>query len=272
MTTTTAPVTQTVTSADGTKIAYEKAGSGPALLVVDGAMCYRSFGPAAALAKQLQDRFTVYTYDRRGRGESGDTKPYSVHREIEDIAALIGAAGGSVNVFAMSSGAALSLEAASKLDGIEKLAIYEAPFIVDDTHPPRVGFQETLDEHIAKNDRSGALKFFMKTVGAPSIMVAVMSLTPPWKKLKAVAHTLPYDARVVGDRGLGHPLPPNAWPGATMPVLAFIGGKSPKVMHNAQQAIVDQLPDASLVELPGQTHMVKAPVVAPHLSQFYGVV
>ena len=269
---TTATATRTVTSADGTTIAYQKDGSGPALLVVDGAMCHRSFGPAAPLAKALQDKFTVYTYDRRGRGESGDTVPYSVDREVEDIAALVAAAGGSVNVFAMSSGAALALEAASKLDGIAKLAIYEAPFIVDDSHPPRVGFQDTLDEHIARDDRSGALKFFMKTVGAPSIMVAIMSLTPPWKKLKAVAHTLPYDARVLGDRGLGKPLPANAWPGAKMPVLAFVGGKSPKVMHTAQQAIVDQLPDARLVELPGQTHMVKAPVVAPHLVEFYGAV
>ena len=270
MTTATAPATQHVTSADGTRIAYQKAGSGPPLLVVDGALCYRSFGPAAGLVNALRDKFTVYTYDRRGRGESGDAKPYSVDREIEDIAALIGAAGGSVNVFAMSSGAALALEAASRLDGIAKLAIYEAPFIVDDSHEPRVGFQETLDDLIAKDDRSGALKYFMKTVGAPSIMVTIMSLTPPWKKLKSVAHTLPYDARVLGDRGLGKPLPANSWPGATMPVLAFVGGKSPKVMHTAQQAIVDQLPNAKLVNLPGQTHMVKAPVVAPHLIEFYG--
>lgn len=269
---TTATTTRTVTSADGTKIAYQQAGSGPALLVVDGAMCYRAFGPAAGLTKGLQDKFTVYTYDRRGRGESGDAKSYSVEREIEDLAALIEAAGGSVNVFAMSSGAALALEAANKLDGIKKLAIYEIPFIVDDTHPPRVGFQETLEAHIAKDDRSGAVKYFLTTVGAPAIMVTIMSLTPPWKKLKGVAHTLPYDARVLGDRGLGHPLPANAWPGARMPVLAFVGGKSPKVMHNAQQAIVDQLPDAKLVELPGQTHMVKAPVVTPHLVEFYGVV
>lgn len=270
MSATTAAATQTVTSADGTRIAYQKAGSGPPLLIVDGALCYRSFGPAAALASELQQHFTVYTYDRRGRGESGDTKPYSVQREVEDLQALITAAGGTVDMFGVSSGAALALEATTKVDGIAKLALYEAPFIVDDSHAPRLRFAETLDAFIAKDDRSGALKYFMKTVGAPSIMVTIMSLTPPWRKLKAVAHTLPYDAGVLGDLGEGRPLPARRWPAATMPVLVFVGGKSPEVMHSAQKAIADQLPDAALVTLPGQTHMVKAPVVAPKLIEFFG--
>src|SRR5215471_21161927 len=121
----------TVTSKDGTRIAYDREGQGPALILVDGAMCYRTSGPAKPLAKLLTNDFTVITYDRRGRGESGDTAPYVTEREVEDIDALIQMAGGSAFVYGVSSGAALALEAANHLTGIRKLVLYEAPFVVD---------------------------------------------------------------------------------------------------------------------------------------------
>src|SRR5436190_17263598 len=114
-----------VHSSDGTNIAYEKSGEGPAVVLVDGALCSRRFGPAEKLAAALSDRFTVYTYDRRGRGESGDTKPYAVEREVEDLKAVIDAAGGSACVCGVSSGAVLALEAANRSDRITKLAMYE---------------------------------------------------------------------------------------------------------------------------------------------------
>jgi pimeloyl-ACP methyl ester carboxylesterase len=269
MTTTTAPTTQTVTSADGTRIAYQKAGSGPPLILVDGALCYRAFGPASRFEKELLNDFTVYTYDRRGRGESTNTAPYSVDREIEDIQALIQAAGGSVYLFGQSSGAALALEAANKLGGIEKLATYEAPYVVDAAEPPSADFQETLDTKIAADDRAGALKYFMKTVGTPGFVVTLVSLTPPWKKMKGVAHTLPYDARILGDHRSGKPLPAGTWPTLTTPTLVMVGSKSPAVMHNAQKAIASALPSSTYEVLEGQTHMVKAPVIAPKLTEFF---
>ncbi|HEV8174641.1 MAG TPA: alpha/beta hydrolase, partial [Actinoplanes sp.] len=127
----------TVTSADGTTIAYETLGSGPALILVDGAMCYRDFGPARGLAKALADSYTVYIYDRRGRGGSGNTLPWSPAREVDDLAALLAAAGGSAYLFGCSSGAVLAADAANVLPGFTKLALYEPPFIVDDTREPR---------------------------------------------------------------------------------------------------------------------------------------
>ena len=126
----------TVISKDGTPIAFERSGSGPALILVDGALCYRAFGPMPQLAALLARDFTVYTYDRRGRGESGLTAPFAVEREVEDIAALLEEAGGAACVYGISSGAALALEAANRSPGIRKLALYEAPFIVDGSRPP----------------------------------------------------------------------------------------------------------------------------------------
>src|SRR6266540_5342672 len=126
----------TLHSSDGTAIAYEIAGHGPALILVDGALCHRAMGPSGPLAKLLAERFTVLTYDRRGRGDSGDADPYSVHREVEDLAALIEAAGGSAHLYGISSGAVLALEATAQGLPVESLALYEPPFIVDDSRAP----------------------------------------------------------------------------------------------------------------------------------------
>ncbi|WP_433290797.1 alpha/beta fold hydrolase [Actinoplanes sp. CA-030573] len=259
----------TVTSADGTTIAYETTGTGPALIVVDGAMCHRDFGPARAIAKALADTYTVHTYDRRGRGASGNTPPWSAQREIDDLAALIAAAGGHTYLFGTSSGAVLAADAAARLTGVHAVALYEPPFIVDDTRPPREDtFTADTEALLARGDRSGALKKFMKHVGMPTLMVNVMALTPAWKKLKAVAPTLPYDLHILGDTGRGVPLDPARWAGVTMPALVMDGGKSPAYMRNAARAWSETLPNADYRTLPGQTHMVRAAVIAPEIKRF----
>ena len=259
-----------VHSRDGTPIAYSKAGQGPALILVDGALCYRAFGPSPKLAPLLAPTFTVFTYDRRGRGESGNTLPWSMEREVEDIAALVNQAGGAAYVFGLSSGAALALEAANRISGITKLALYEAPLIVDGTHPPMPSdFQSRLKTAVTEDRRSDALKMFMKLVGMPRIMIGIMQFTPPWKKLKAVAHTLPNDIAIVADKQRGTALPVGTWSEVRVPTLAMDGGKSPEYMRNAMKAVAKVLPRATYRTLQGQTHMVSEKVLAPVLVEFF---
>src|SRR5512141_1808698 len=170
------------TAKDGTQIAYEQTGTGPAVLLVDGAFCYRSFGPMPHLAELLAPHFTVYTYDRRGRGDSGDTKPYALEREVEDIDALITEAGGSAFVFGTSSGGALALEAAVKLGNrIKKLAMWEAAY--NSEKAARLEWREyrqRLDEALAANRRGDAVVLFMKLVGTPADQIAGMRQAPMW--------------------------------------------------------------------------------------------
>lgn len=270
MTSTTTHTTQLTTSTDGTQIAYEVIGSGPALVLVDGALCYRDMGPARGLAEELCGTFTVYTYDRRGRGESGPgSSPYAVEREVEDLAAVIQAAGGEAHVFGASSGGALALEAAGSGVPIGRLAVYEVPFIVDDTHPgndPRL--PERLQALVEEGRRGEAVKTFMRTVGAPAPFIALMRLMPAWKRLTAVAHTLPYDFSLVIDHEQGRPLPPGFYDRVEAATLVMAGGKSPQYMRNSQAAIADAVPSGRLETLPGQTHMIKAKVVGPVLTHF----
>jgi pimeloyl-ACP methyl ester carboxylesterase len=259
----------TVTSADGTTIAYETTGTGPALILIDGALCYRDFGPARGLAQHLADRHTVYLYDRRGRGASGNTLPWSEDREIEDIAALLEAAGGRAYAVGVSSGAVLTADAANRLPGLTRIALYEPPFIVDNTRPAReTTYVADTEALIARDDRTGALKKFMSHVGMPAVLLAIMPLTPPWKKLKAVAPTLPYDLHILGNTGRGVPLDPARWSHVTAPALVLDGGKSPQYMRNAAKALSETLPQAGYRTLPGQTHLVKAAALAPAVKEF----
>src|SRR3954452_6172232 len=186
----------TLESADGTLIAYEKAGDGPPVILVDGALCHRASGPARPLAAELAREFTVYTYDRRGRGESGDTAPYAVEREIEDIEALVEAAGGPVCVYGISSGAALALEAAVRMPAIERLALYEAPFIVDDSRAPIALSYDRLR-------RAAAVGAFLPAVGVPRPFAAGLS---HMGTIRAFAHRWTYAAAIVGPHQLGKPL------------------------------------------------------------------
>jgi pimeloyl-ACP methyl ester carboxylesterase len=258
-----------VLSLDGTRIAYERTGNGSPIILVDGALCSRKMGPMASLAALLANRFTVYRYDRRGRGDSGDTQPYAVEREVEDIAALIDAAGAPVCVFGTSSGAALALEAASRGLAISKLALYEAPFIVDDTRTPLLeDYGAGLTRYLSENRRGDAVAHFMKAVGVQAPFVFLMRFMPMFSKLKAVAHTLPYDCAIVADNQRGQALPQDHWTYAG-PILVAVGGKSPAWMRNAMVALANVLPNAELRTLAGQTHMVSEKTLAPVLLDFF---
>ena len=261
-----------VTSRDGTKIEFDRVGKGPPIVLVDGALCHRAAGPNGPLAEQLAERFTVYTYDRRGRGESGDAATYEVQREIEDLEAVIGDAGGAASVYGISSGGALALEAATRLGCIDRLALFELPFVVDGTRSPiPPDFAAHLSELIAADRRGEAVRYFMVAgVGLHAAMVAMMRLLPMWSRLKAVAPTLPYDATILGpDTGAGRPLPSDRWAGPTVPTLVIGGGKSPAWMRNSVQALAERL-GARHETLEGQTHMVKAHAIAPVLTRYFG--
>jgi pimeloyl-ACP methyl ester carboxylesterase len=261
---------KTVRSKDGTSIAFDQTGQGPPLILVDGALCYRANGPMTPLAKLLAPRFTVFTYDRRGRGDSSDTRPYAVEREVEDIEALLKEAGGSAFVYGTSSGAALALEAGASLGNIPKLALYEAPFIVDNSRPPQPpDLTERMSGLIAADRRGDAVKLFMRIVGVPAFFIGMMRILPVWSKLTAVAHTLPYDFTILNGYWHGKPLPSARWTSATMPVLVAAGGKSPTWMQNAMHALAVVLPNAQHRTLERQTHMVKPQVLAPVLEEFF---
>ena len=261
---------KTVQSKDGTSIAFDRSGTGPALILVDGALCHRGFGPMPSIAKLLAPHFTVFTFDRRGRGESQNTFPYSVEREVEDIEAFINEAGGSAYLFGTSSGAALALEAAARLKGIKKVVLYEAPFFFDDVHPPRPNdYLAKMTALVVQERRSDALKLFMSQVGTPAIAINLMRFTPMWPKLKRVAHTLPYDLTIVSDTRGGKPLSRERWTSVTMPALTAVGGKSPVWWQDAMKELSTVLPNARHLILPGQNHMFKASVMAPVLTEFF---
>jgi len=263
--------TQFATSADGTKIAYEVHGTGPALVFVDGAMCQRTMGPAAGLAKALAADFTVHIYDRRNRGESdAGAEAWSIEREIEDLAAVIDAAGGSAHVFAASSGAALSLEAARAGLPIDRLALYEAPFILDDTHAPNpLDVPQQLQDLVDCGRHSEAVKRFMRIVGLPAPFVGLMRVLPAWKTMTGLAHTLPYDLSIVVPHQQGEPLPEGRYADVGPETLVIAGGKSPEYMRNAQARIAEAVPNARLETLAGQTHMIKPKPTCPVLTRFF---
>lgn len=258
-----------VVSQDGTAIAFNRIGNGPPVVLVDGALCCRGMGPSGQLAELLSPYFTVITYDRRGRGASGDTAPYAVEREVEDIAALLNEAGGAAFVWGMSSGAVLALEAANRLGGIKKLALYEAPFIVDGTRPTTEDDWVQIGEAVAAGRRSEAVQLFLKSVGVPGFFMALMRLMPMWSKLKAIAHTLPYDGAIVRDNQRGKPLPPLRWAAVTVPALVMDGGNSPRWMLHANRSLAASLPNARYRTLEGQTHMLKPEAHAPLLVDFF---
>ncbi len=260
-----------VTSKDGTRIGYSSVGSGPALVLVDGALCWRASGPSGPLAAQLKDKFTVYTYDRRGRGESGDTRPYAVEREVDDLAAVIDAAGGSAAVYGISSGAGVALAAAESLgpQKVTKMVLYEFPIFTDGSRHVDPSYASVMDELIASGDGAGAVKHFMKNgVGVPGFAIFMMQLMGVMKKMAPVAPTLAYDTRVVTPFWTYTPPPRSRWSHATMPVLDIGGGKSPTWMQNAQVAVAAALPNATHKTLPGQNHMVSPVAIAPMIKDF----
>jgi pimeloyl-ACP methyl ester carboxylesterase len=256
-----------VTSADGTTIAYERTGSRPALVLVDGAMCYRGAGPMRPLAALLQGSFTVYAYDRRGRGESSDTPPYAVAREVEDLQALISAAGGQACVYGISSGAALALRtAAAGGSGITRLALYEPPFMAEVSDPARIAaYTERLHELLDAGRRGDAVALFMTNVGMPAEAVTGMRAQPFWAALEAIAPTLAYDDALLG----GGVVPRDLASTITVPALVLAGGASPDGLQLAAKATADALPAAEYRTLDGQTHDVAPDALAPVLVDFF---
>ena len=255
-----------VISKDGTSIAFEKTGTGPPVIVVDGALCSRAFGPSVKLARLLAQQFTVIIYDRRGRNESGNTQPYSVEREIEDIEAIIHEVGGSACLVGFSSGAALSLRAAAGGLNITKLLLYEPPYVLNmGGYNPPADSEAQLKKFIASGQRGGAVNFFMhKMVGLPAILPVVMRLMPVWTKLKAVAHTLPYDAAILGNFSL-----PSIASNVKTPTLVVGGEKTARTLYNVVPRLADSMPNAKHIFLKGQTHNVSVKAIAPVLIDFF---
>lgn len=265
---------KTVSSKDGTLIAYEQVGSGPAVLLIDGAFCGRSFGPMPALAALLKERFTVVHYDRRGRGGSGDGTAYDVEREIEDVSALADALGGEPFVYGISSGAVLAARAVAGGVRAKKLALYEPPLALDGTHQPNPkDYITQIEDHLLAGRRGQAVTLFMKVVGMPAPLVFLMRLMPGFKGLKAVAHTLPYDFAILGDTQRGGALPDElkrTLRAVTAPTLTLAGGKSPHWLKHAAGVVAGHVGGpANTALVAGQDHNVAAKAMAPVLIEFF---
>ncbi|HLV98259.1 MAG TPA: alpha/beta fold hydrolase [Ktedonobacterales bacterium] len=257
-----------VQSADGTAIAYDQLGNGPAVILVDGALGYRALGYMEPLATGLSPSFRVITYDRRGRGESTDTQPFALEREIEDIQALINEVGGEAYVYGISSGAALALEATLTLGKqVKKLALYEPPY--NDEEAARLAFrnyQQQLADLLSEGRTGGALGLFMLLVGMPPDHLEGARQLPMWPRWEAVAHTLPYDAAALGEDGA---VPIEKAARIQVPTLVMDGSASFPFMHTTAAALAKALPNGEHRTLPGQTHEVEAHVLAPVLVAFF---
>jgi pimeloyl-ACP methyl ester carboxylesterase len=256
----------TVTSADGTVIGYERSGSGPALILVDGAMCYRAAGPMRPLAQRLTDHFSVVAYDRRGRGESGDTLPFAPEREVEDLAALVDAVGGTAYGYSMSSGAGVVLAAAAAGVPFTRLLCYEPPYTSrpGDT-AAKDDYTRDLAEHLAAGRRGDAVARFMAMVGMPAPAIEAMRHSPAWAALEAIAPTLAYDNAALGDGTVPTALAARV----KVPTLVVDGGASPDFLRAAAAGLAEALPDGSSQTLPGQTHDVDPDALAPALIAFF---
>jgi pimeloyl-ACP methyl ester carboxylesterase len=256
-----------VISKDGTQIAYDKRGEGPAVILVDGALCYRSFGPMPTLAELLSPHFTVYNYDRRGRGDSGNTQPYSVAREVEDIEALIDEADGEAFVFGTSSGGALALEAAIQLGSkIKKLAMYEPPYnSSEDVRAAWRAYRGQLAELLAADRPGDAAALFMRSVGTPEDQIGGMRQAPIWPIFERVAPTLAYDAAVLGE---DRSVPTKRAAKVGVPTLIMNGTVIPSMVVTARE-LAESVPNAEHRTLEGQSHDVDLNVLAPVLVRFF---
>jgi pimeloyl-ACP methyl ester carboxylesterase len=237
-------------SGDGTPIGFERTGSGPALVIVDGAMCYRGSGPSAELAAGLAPDFTVFRYDRRGRGESGDNPPYAVEREIEDLGAVIAEAGGAAAVYGLSSGGALAMAATAAGLPITKLALFEPPFTGEEEGPQKVRDEHLRLEGFLASGRPGDAVAAFLGYFLPPEMIAGMRDTPAWAALEATAPTLAYDHAVLGD-GL---IPRELASSITVPTLIMTGSESLDSLQRAAEMTAAAIPGATLHTLEGESH------------------
>jgi len=259
--------TRRIRSADGTAIAYEAVGEGAPLVLVGGALCDRTaLASGTPLAAMLAHRFTVFSYDRRGRGDSGDTPPWAIAREIEDLAALITAAGGSAAVFGHSSGGLLALDAAVQGLAITRLAVHEPPVLLDAARATSfVRLANELDEVVAADRRSEAVElYFTRAMQMPADAVARLRRSPMWPEFEEIAHTLDYDLRITARGAARLAEVADVRP----PTLAMDGSASPPWMRGAIEAVARAIPQARHRTLEDQTHAVDPKALALALEEF----
>lgn len=258
-------------SADGTVIAFTAWGEGEPLIMIDGATAYPAVNPKnEQVGRLLSDKFRTYAYDRRGRGESTDTAPYAIEHEIEDLAALIEVAGAPATVFGWSSGAVLALDAAAAGLPITRLALFEPPFVVDDSRPPLPpDYVERLDAAVAAGRPGDAAELFLTAaVGLPPEAVEGVKQSGFWPTMEAVAPTIAYDGRIMGTTMSGAPLPRDRWAAVSVPTLVMYGkGTFPFIVSGAR-ALADLLPTATLLPVEGEQHDVPDDVLAAALRDF----
>jgi len=261
-------MTSHVTSVDGTQIAFDRLGQGPPVVVVSGMFCDRQ--TTRELAEQLAQRFSVINYDRRGRGESGDTAPYAVEREVEDLGALITEAGGTASVYGHSSGAGLALNAAASGLPITQLVLHEPPYGPDDEESKRSARElaENVRAALPEDRRADAIKLFLADSGMPPEMVEGMSGDP---KMHSVAPTMLYDFEVMGDFSRGGTIPDDLVSAISVPTLVIAGGTSPEFFRDTAARIAEVLPNGKHTVLEGQDHGAPADVVAPVVAGFFTV-
>jgi pimeloyl-ACP methyl ester carboxylesterase len=261
-----------VSSADGTRISYDSVGDGPPLILVAGATQYRAVDTTTPeLQRLLADGgYRVINYDRRGRGESGDTLPYAPEREFEDLGALVAAAGGEAGVFGMSSGAILAVEAAARGVPMSKLVVYEPPCLLDSDGPePIDDYVETLEGFTEAGKPGDAMAYFLEVVGdMPPEAIEQFRASPAWPAFEAVGHTIAYDGRIMDPFSKGEPIPSGRWDSATQPTLVIAGGDSPEWMQRAAAKVAEALPAGEVRVLPGQTHQFDPAALAPAMLEF----
>jgi pimeloyl-ACP methyl ester carboxylesterase len=256
---------KTIQSKDGTTLAYDVYGSGPALILISGATCFRSFEPVLYDAKVFAEEFTVYNYDRRGRGDSGNTLPYSIEREVEDIEAMIDAAGGTAYVYGHSSGAILALEAAMRLgDKVSKLVMYDLSYVHDEADQNEFKeLSQGLYALLDNDENEKAISLFLEGIGIPKEVIAGMQQSPQWATMIALAPTLAYDTTLASD------LPPiERASRLTTPAQIIVGEESPATIHEVANQLIEAIPNVKYTKLAGQDHMANPEVVLPVLSSF----
>lgn len=256
---------KTTQSNDGTRLAYDVYGSGPALIYITGASCFRSFKPVLQDAKEFAEEFTVYNYDRRGRGDSGDTPPYSKEREIEDIEAMIDAAGGKANLYGHSSGAVLALEATLRLSNkVTKVVMYDPPYVHDEAEKATYGqLSQKVQKLLDNGKNKEAMRTFLRGIGMPRFFVWLLPIFSGWKTMVALAPTLAYDMDLTKD------FPPvDRAAQVAVPTQIVVGEKSPASIHYVANQLTQAIPNARFEQLAGQDHMVKAKALLPILSRF----
>ena len=261
---------QEVASPDGTAIAFDRLGDGLPVIVVGGALCDRAV--TRPTAEELAKHFAVINYDRRGRGDSRDTTPYAVQREIEDIGALVAEAGGMASVYGHPSGAGLVLHAAAHGLPIAKIVLHDPPYAPDGDEEARRSsreYGENLKALLSEDRRGDAIELFMTMVGMPQEMIEGMRHTPRWAKLEAIAPTLAYDSEVMGDIGRDGTIPVDQASRVTVAAFVLTGGVDYPWMTDVGRRLADVMPNGQHRVLEGQEHAVPPEVLVPVLDEFF---